>query len=144
MPANKRHVGMNSRRLGAQRLPGACCKPFPSPPQLYPVKSPSVSSRAGNRRSDLLPKQPCSKACLLRGLHLHLLWDPLWGCSQAEHTLLALSTRAVSAKRCPENICPWCRTLSIATGQTRSQHLFWPQEITGAISHPGFLEEPEM
>lgn len=98
--SKQRHVEMNSRRLRAQRLPGACCKPFPPSPQLYPVKSPSVSSRAGNRRSYLLPKQPCSIACLLHGLHLPLLWDPPrgWGCSQAEHTLLPLSTRAASAE----------------------------------------------
>lgn len=70
---------MNSRRMGAQRLPGACCKPFPSPPQLHPVKSPCVSSRAANRRSHLLPEQPCSVACSLCGLHLPLLWDPHWG-----------------------------------------------------------------
>lgn len=113
---------MNSRRLRAQRLPGACCKPFPPSPQLYPVKSPSVSSRAGNRRSYLLPKQPCS-ICPSCGIL------PEAGAAPKLSTLSCLSVPELPLQRCPGNICPWCRTL--LTGHVRGQHLFWPEKLTG-------------
>ena len=104
----KEAQGMNGRRPGAPRLPGARCMPLPFPPRLQLVKAPSLSSRAGNRCSCshllLLPKQLHSVACLRHGLRLPLLREPCRGCSRAQHARLALGTEAASAKGCSQNV----------------------------------------